>query len=139
MKAKRYVGIIVKYNDKFLICKRNDELLGQGEWSVPAGKVDGDETLETSAKREFFEETSININDHNLIFAGIIPRYTIDGSKMKGLMYTYIINVDKQLTPNLEEAIDGHEHTDWGYFTLKEIKNMKINTFLYKLFEFISI
>lgn len=139
MKAKRYVGIIVKYNDKFLICKRNDELLGQGEWSVPAGKVDGDETLETSAKREFFEETSININDHNLMFAGIIPRYTIDGSKMKGLMYTYIINVDKQLTPNLEEAIDGHEHTDWGYFTLKEIKNMKINTFLYKLFEFISI
>jgi ADP-ribose pyrophosphatase YjhB (NUDIX family) len=139
MKAKRYVGIIVKYNDKFLICKRNDELLGQGEWSVPAGKVDGDETLETSAKREFFEETSININDHNLMFAGIIPRYTIDGSKMKGLMYTYIINVDKQLTPDLEAAIDGHEHTDWGYFTLKEIKNMKINTFLYKLFEFISI
>jgi hypothetical protein len=56
---------------------------------------------------------------------------------MKGLMYTYIINVEKQLIPDLEEAIDGHEHTDWGYFTLNDMKNMKINTFLYKLFEFI--
>jgi hypothetical protein len=57
---------------------------------------------------------------------------------MKGLMYTYIINVDKQLTPDLEEAIDGHEHIDCGYFTLNDMKNMKINTFLYKLFEFMS-
>ena len=138
MNAKRYVGVIVKYEDKFLICKRNDESLGQGEWSIPAGKVDGDEKLEVSAKREFFEETAININNFELEFAGIIPRYTRDGSKMKGLMYTYIINVDKQLIPDLEEAIDGSEHTDCGYFTLNDMKNMKINTFLYKLFEFIS-
>jgi ADP-ribose pyrophosphatase YjhB (NUDIX family) len=138
MNAKRYVGVIVKYNDKFLICKRNDELLGQGEWSIPAGKVEGSETLEVSAKREFFEETAVNINDHNLIFAGIIPRYTRDGAKMKGLMYTYQINVEKSLRPDLDEAIDGREHTDWGYFTLDEMENMKINTFLYKLFEFIS-
>jgi ADP-ribose pyrophosphatase YjhB (NUDIX family) len=136
MNAKRYVGVIVKYEDKFLICKRNDESLGQGEWSIPAGKVDGDEKLEFSAKREFFEETAININNFELEFAGIIPRYTRDGSKMKGLMYTYIINVDKQLIPDLEEAIDGSEHTDCGYFTLNDMKNMKINTFLYKLFEF---
>ena len=138
MNAKRYVGVIVKYEDKFLICKRNDELLGQGEWSIPAGKVDGDETLETSAKREFLEETAVNIDNHNLIFAGIIPRYTRDGAKMKGLMYTYQIEVQKSIRPDLDEAIDGKEHTAWGYFTLDEMKNMKINTFLYKLFEFIS-
>jgi ADP-ribose pyrophosphatase YjhB (NUDIX family) len=137
MNAKRYVGVIVKCGDKFLICKRNDESLGQGEWSIPAGKIEGSEKVEDSAKREFFEETAININNFELEFAGIIPRYTRDGGKMKGLMYTYIINVEKQLTPDLEEAIDGHEHTDWGYFTLNDMKNMKINTFLYKLFEFI--
>jgi 8-oxo-dGTP pyrophosphatase MutT (NUDIX family) len=138
MNAKRYVGVIVKCGDKFLICKRNDESLGQGEWSIPAGKIEGSEKVEESAKREFFEETDININNFELEFAGIIPRYTRDGGKMKGLMYTYIINVEKQLTPDLEEAIDGHEHTDWSYLPLNEMKNMKINTFLYKLFEFIS-
>ena len=138
MNAKRYVGVVVKYQDKFLICKRNDEGLGQGEWSIPAGKVDGDEKLEVSAKREFFEETAVNIDDQELKFAGMIPRYTRDGSKMKGLMYTYQIDVKVSLKPNLEEAIDGSEHTAWGYFTLNDMKNMKINTFLYKLFEFIS-
>jgi 8-oxo-dGTP pyrophosphatase MutT (NUDIX family) len=138
MNAKRYVGVIVKCGDKFLICKRNDELLGQGEWSIPAGKIEHEEEIKISARREFFEETAININNFELEFAGIIPRYTRDGSKMKGLMYTYIINVDKQLIPDLEEAIDGSEHTDCGYFTLNDMKNMKINTFLYKLFEFMS-
>jgi 8-oxo-dGTP pyrophosphatase MutT (NUDIX family) len=136
MNAKRYVGVIVKCGDKFLICKRNDELLGQGEWSIPAGKIEHEEEIKISARREFFEETAININNFELEFAGIIPRYTRDGSKMKGLMYTYIINVEKQLIPDLEEAIDGSEHTDCGYFTLNDMKNMKINTFLYKLFEF---
>jgi 8-oxo-dGTP pyrophosphatase MutT (NUDIX family) len=138
MNAKRYVGVIVKCGDKFLICKRNDELLGQGEWSIPAGKIEHEEEIKISARREFFEETAININNFELEFAGIIPRYTRDGSKMKGLMYTYIINVEKQLIPDLEEAIDGSEHTDCGYFTLNDMKNMKINTFLYKLFEFMS-
>ena len=138
MNAKRYVGVIVKCGDKFLICKRNDELLGQGEWSIPAGKIEHGEEIKISARREFFEETAININNFELEFAGIIPRYTRDGSKMKGLMYTYIINVEKQLIPDLEEAIDGSEHTDCGYFTLNDMKNMKINTFLYKLFEFMS-
>ena len=138
MNAKRYVGVIVKCGDKFLICKRNDESLGQGEWSIPAGKIEHEEEIKISARREFFEETAININNFELEFAGIIPRYTRDGSKMKGLMYTYIINVDKQLIPDLEEAIDGSEHTDCGYFTLNDMKNIKINTFLYKLFEFMS-
>jgi ADP-ribose pyrophosphatase YjhB (NUDIX family) len=139
MNAKRYVGVIIKHDDKFLICKRNDESLGQGEWSIPAGKIEDSEKVEESAKREFFEETAVSIEDYQLEFAGLIPRYTRDGSKMKGLMYTYQIKVDEVIRPDLENAIDGTEHTDWGYYTLDEMKTMKINTFLYKLFEFISM
>jgi ADP-ribose pyrophosphatase YjhB (NUDIX family) len=139
MNVKRYVGVIVRYDDRFLICKRNDESLGQGEWSIPAGKIEDNEKVEESAKREFFEETAVNIDDYKLEFVGLIPRYTRDGGKMKGLMYTYQIKVEKSIKPDLEKAIDGSEHTDWGYYTLYEMKNMKINTFLYKLFEFISM
>ena len=136
MNAKRYVGVVVKCGDRFLICKRNDEEMGQGEWSIPAGKVENNESLKNSAKREFFEETASNINNHDLKFVGMIPRHTRDGAKMKGLMYVYMINVENQIHVDLEEAIDGHEHTDWGYYTLEEMKNMKISVFLYKLFEF---
>jgi ADP-ribose pyrophosphatase YjhB (NUDIX family) len=138
MNVKRYVGVIVKNGNRFLICKRNDVELGQGEWSIPAGKVEDSENLENSAKREFFEETASNINDHKLSFAGMIPRNTRDGSKMKGLMYVYKIETEHQINVDLEEAIDGHEHTDWGYYTIDEMKNMKISVFLYKLFEFIE-
>jgi 8-oxo-dGTP pyrophosphatase MutT (NUDIX family) len=139
MNVKRYVGVIVRYDDRFLICKRNDESLGQGEWSIPAGKIEDNEKVEESAKREFFEETAVNIDDYKLEFVGLIPRYTKDGSKIKGLMYTYQIKVEKSIKPDLKKAIDGSEHTAWGYYTLYEMKNMKINTFLYKLFEFISM
>jgi 8-oxo-dGTP pyrophosphatase MutT (NUDIX family) len=138
MKVKRYAGVIVRYEDRFLICKRNFGFLNQGEWSIPAGKIESCEKIEDSAKREFREETDVSIDDQNLIFAGIIPRYSKDGSKIKGLMYTYQIKVSTAIRPDLENAVDGNEHTDWGYFTLDEMKNMKINAFLYKLFEFIS-
>ena len=139
MNAKRYVGVIVKNGNKFLICKRNDVELGQGEWSIPAGKAEDKEDLEVTAKREFFEETASSIENYELKFAGMIPRHTRDGSRMKGLMYVYRIDVDNQIYVDLEEAIDGNEHTDWGYFTLEEMKNMKISVFLYKLFEFLSM
>lgn len=135
MNTKRHVGVIVKYGNKFLICKRNDESLGQGEWSIPGGKVENGEELEPSAKREFFEETAFNIDHYKLNFVALIPRHTRDGSKIKGLMYTYLIEVDEPIEVDLENAIDGNEHTDWGYFTLEEMKNMKISVFLYKTFE----
>jgi ADP-ribose pyrophosphatase YjhB (NUDIX family) len=138
MNVKRYVGVVVKNGNRFLICKRNDVELGQGEWSIPAGKVEDNENLENSAKREFFEETASNINDYELSFAGMIPRNTRDGGKMKGLMYVYKIETENPINVDLEEAIDGHEHTAWGYYTLEEMKNMKISVFLYKLFEFMS-
>lgn len=135
MNAKRHVGVIVKCGNKFLICKRNDESLGQGEWSIPGGKVEDGEELEPSAKREFLEETAFSIDDYKLNFVALIPRHTRDGSKIKGLMYTYLIEVDEPIEVDLENAIDGNEHTDWGYFTLEEMKNMKISVFLYKTFE----
>ncbi len=138
MNPKRHVGIIVKYGNKFLICKRNDESLGQGEWSIPGGKVENGEELELSAKREFFEETAYNIDDYKLNFVGLIPRHTRDGSKIKGLMYTYMIEVDTPLPVDLENAIDGSEHTDWGYLSLEEMKHMKISSYLYKLLEYIQ-
>ena len=138
MNAKRYVGVVVKNGDRFLICKRNDIEMGQGEWSIPAGKVENDEDLKTSARREFFEETASNINNHELKFVGMIPRHTRDGSKMKGLMYVYMIDTENPINVDLEEAIDGQEHTEWGYYTISEMRNMKISVFLYKLFEFME-
>jgi ADP-ribose pyrophosphatase YjhB (NUDIX family) len=138
MNYKRYVGVVIKHDGRFLICKRNPEGMTLGMWSIPAGKIEEGENIKVAAQREFFEETSININDQELKFIGMIPRYSRDGKRMKGLMYVYMVETDRVINPDLEEAIDGDEHSECGYFTFEDMKHLTIDTFLYKLFEFIS-
>ena len=121
MQTKRYVGVLVKSKDKVLLCKRNNKGSLPGEWSIPAGKVDDDESTIDGARREFFEETAIDIDDKELDFIGVIKRYTRDGEKVKGLMYVYQLNSDEELNPDLENALDGSEHTETGYFGIDNL------------------
>jgi mutator protein MutT len=137
MKQQRYVGVMVKCNDKILLCKRNNLGSFPGMWSIPGGKLEEGETTQEAAKREFVEETAINIDDLEINFIGLIPRHTRDGKKVKGLMYVYQLNVEKCIEPDFEKAIDGEEHTDWKYFSFKEIKPEETGDYMYKLAEII--
>lgn len=135
MDKKRYTGIVVKHKDKILMCKRNNLGSYAGMWSIPGGKLEDGETSQEGAKREFFEETNINIDDKEITFVGMIPRHTRDGKKVKGLMYVYLLNVDEQIYPDLENARDGEEHTECGYFTIQEITPEHSGEYLHKLAE----
>ena len=137
MDKKRYTGVMVKCGNKLLLCKRNNLGSFPGMWSIPGGKLEDGETTQEGAKREFFEETALNINDVELTFVGLIPRYTRDGKKVKGFMYVYLLNVETPLYPDLLNAIDGEEHTECGYFTLEEIKPETSGEYFYKLAEII--
>jgi len=116
LKKKRYSGIIVKSNNKVLLCKRNNEGSLPGEWSIPGGKLEIDETPIDGATREFYEETNIEITKP-ITLCGALKRYTRDGETVKGLMYTFLMETDSELIPDLEKAKDGSEHTECGYFT----------------------
>jgi ADP-ribose pyrophosphatase YjhB (NUDIX family) len=137
MDAKRYVGVLVKCNDKILLCKRNNQGSFPGMWSIPAGKLEDNESTKQGAKREFFEETAINIDDVPLKFIGLVPRHTRDGKKIKGLMYVYLLETNEQLHPDFEKATDGEEHTAYGYFTKEQLEQNKIGTYLFRLLEII--
>lgn len=137
MDKKRYVGVAVKYKNKLLLCKRNSQGSYPGMWSIPGGKLEENETTQEGAKREFFEETDINIDDVELKFVGLIPRHTRDGIKIKGLMYVYLLETQTPIYPDLLNAMDGNEHTDCGYFTLEEIKPETSGDYFYKLAEII--
>jgi len=137
METKTYVGVVVKCKDKVLLCKRNAQGSFPGMWSIPAGKVEeGEETID-AAKREFFEETAIDIDNEDLTFVGLIPRHTRDGKKIKGMMYVYQFDVNEEIYPDLENAIDGEEHSECGYFTSKEVLPETSGEYLHKLIQII--
>ena len=137
MEKKRYVGVMVKCKDKILLCKRNNQGSFPGMWSIPGGKLEENETTQEGAKREFLEETAVDISGMDLQFIGLIPRHTRDGKKIKGLMYVYLLNVENEIEPDLEKAIDGEEHTDWDYFPLSGIKPETSGDYMHKLAELV--
>jgi ADP-ribose pyrophosphatase YjhB (NUDIX family) len=137
MEQQTYVGIIVKHKEKCLLCKRNSKGSYPGMWSIPAGKLEKEEDTIEGAKREFFEETNLDISNEELNFSGIVPRHTRDGKKIKGRMYTYLLNTGEEMTPDLENALDGEEHSECKYFTAKEIDEMSTGKHLFKLLQII--
>jgi 8-oxo-dGTP pyrophosphatase MutT (NUDIX family) len=133
MGIKRYVGVLVKCGNKVLLCKRNAKGPYPGMWSLPGGHLEKNETTLDCAKREFFEETDIDIDDMDLTFVGVVPRTSRDGREIRGIMYVYQLDVDKELEPDLDNAMDGEEHTDWEYFTSNQVKPEKTGVKLHKL------
>lgn len=120
MKKKTYTGLIVKSNDKVLLCKRNNEGSMPGEWSVPGGKLEKNETPIDGVAREYYEETNNKVTSP-LHLCGALKRNTRDGKTVKGTMLTFFTEVDEEILPDLENAMDGSEHTECGYFSYDEI------------------
>jgi hypothetical protein len=52
---------------------------------------------------------------------GTANRYARDNKYLKGILYVYLIETDEEIYPDLENANDGGEHTECGYFSLKEL------------------
>jgi ADP-ribose pyrophosphatase YjhB (NUDIX family) len=130
MKSDRSSGVILKYGNKVLLCKRSSHETYAGKWFIPSGHMEANETPRDCAYREFYEETNIKIEDE-ISLVGFITKKDDDGDP-KGLIYVYLYESDKKMTPNLDKAKDGHEHSDFGFFTLEDLPIGK-NEELYKI------
>ena len=137
MEIKRYAGVLVKCEDKVLLCKRNKEKSFPGMWSIPGGKIEEGESSKECAKREFFEETDVDIDNKDIKFIGLMPWYHKDKRQIKGYMYVYLLETEEEIIPDLKHAMDGYEHTDCKYFTKDQIDESKIGENLYKLIEIV--
>jgi len=113
---KRYGGILVIVKDECLLCKRNSSGDRPSEWSIPAGKIEPNEILEDGVRREFLEETDLELKG-DIKKVAIILRKNRTGLKSKGLFYVFLSRQNKKLFPDLQNAIDGDEHTECGYFS----------------------
>lgn len=120
-KLERYSGILIKCGEKVLLCKRSPFQSLPGVWSIPAGSIEKGETPKEGAIRELYEETLIDVDIDDLKMVGIINRYARDGKFIKGIMYVYLVEVDEELYPDLDNAPDGDEHTEFNYFSLIDL------------------
>ena len=130
--VKRYSGVIVKCGDEVLLCKRNATGELPGQWSIPCGHLEKGEHPIDGVKREFKEETNYTL-DNDLKLVGFVKRYNREGSEIKGLMYVFMMETDEPINPDLENAKDGEEHTECGYFNLENLPFDNKNDQLCKL------
>jgi len=109
-KVKVAAGVIIQYGDKVLMCKRAENKVYGGQWSIPMGHVERNESPLNGATREFYEETNIKLG-------GDIKLIDIITKDSGTIIYVYYKNSGRELIPDLENAKDGREHTECGYYS----------------------
>lgn len=79
-KMRVAVHLILEQNNKFLLLRRYNTGYEDGNYSVIAGHLNGNETIKEAMRREALEEANITINDENLKIVGIMHRKDGDES-----------------------------------------------------------
>jgi ADP-ribose pyrophosphatase YjhB (NUDIX family) len=113
-KVKVAAGVIIQYGDKVLMCKRAENKVYGGQWSIPMGHVERNESPLNGATREFYEETNIKLG-------GDIKLIDIITKDSGTIIYVYYKNSGRELIPDLENAKDGREHTECGYYSYEDL------------------
>ncbi|MBI1836042.1 MAG: NUDIX domain-containing protein [Flavobacteriia bacterium] len=113
-------GGIVKRKNKFLFIKRNEI------WDIPKGKMEKDETPETTAIREIEEECGIKNIQLNKLISITYHTYLYHNRPTIKKTYWYSVNYkgSKLVTPQIEEGI-----TEVKWFNKKKIGTIIENTF----------
>lgn len=107
---------ILKKKERFLICSRPKGKEFAGWYEFPGGKVEKNEYLIESLKRELLEELSIKLNTKNMIF---LQSYEIKRQNKKILLNFFITNKWSGRIKNLE-----NQRIKW--VDLKKIRESKI-------------
>ena len=110
-----YSGVLIQFENSVLLCKRQPDGPLGGYWSVPAGMVEEGESPREGAQRELQEETQIEVDAELLQFLSKFESH--DG----GLFQLYLYESPDMLAPVLD-----FEHTEWGYYGLRNIENVHI-------------
>ena len=78
------------------------------------------------AYREFYEEMGVEINDE-IKSLGRINRLNKMG-QVKTILHVFLYNTDTKVIPDLDNAMDGFEHTECAYLTLPQIEKLNMSS-----------
>lgn len=111
---------ICELNDKILLLKiRSKSAHDAGRWEIPGGKVKKCEFFDEALKREYLEETGLDID--------IVSLYNVvrnDYTACKTSEEVKSIQLIMKVTCQSDEVNISREHDDYGWFTLDEVNQM---------------
>ena len=110
-------GVLVRTNNKVLLCQRSMDSTLPGLWSVPGGHIEKGENPKTAALREFLEETNLELSSDTLQYMTKLPVETAEQKPF----YLFLYDTEEELYPDLENASHGEEHTRCKYFSKTNI------------------
>ena len=105
------VKALIIDNDRALCLKNERE-----EWDLPGGKIDFNEDIENSLKREVKEETNLDINNINILKPFNLK---FNGTPVLVIVYSADISCDSPIKIS-------YEHLDYNFFSKSEITNLNI-------------
>ena len=111
---------ICEYNGKFLLLKiRSKSSHDAGRWEIPGGKVKKCEYFDNALKREYLEETGLEVDVDSLL--NVIRR---DYTACKTNEEVKSIQLIMGVTCESDSVTISEEHDDYGWFSRDEIDEM---------------
>jgi 8-oxo-dGTP pyrophosphatase MutT (NUDIX family) len=95
--------------DQVLLLRRFNTGYADGQYSVPAGHLDGGETVMAAAAREAEEETGLRIAEADIIFSSVMHR--IDGDERVDFFVHVQQWQESRSTQNLINVMNCSGHT----------------------------
>jgi len=106
--------LVLDTQDRLLMMKRSDS----GCWGLPGGATEPGEVVEDAAKRETFEEVSLDVEEMSLfgVFSGPELYYKYpNGDEVYNVTVIYL---SREWSGEVKL---NNEHTEWGWFDADEI------------------
>ena len=111
---------ICEFNGKYLLLKiRSKSSHDAGRWEIPGGKVKKCEYFDNALKREYLEETSLEIDVDSLL--NMVRR---DYTACKTNEDIKSIQLIMKVTCDSDEVVISEEHDDYGWFSMDEVNEM---------------
>ena len=117
---------ICEYNDKVLLLKiRSLSAHDANKWEIPGGKVKKCEFFDDALKREYLEETGLEVD-----FESLYNVVRNDYTACKTSEEIKSIQLIMKVTCESDEITISREHNDYGWFSWDEVNEMIENEML---------
>lgn len=77
------VDALLVVNNFVLVVKRSAEMSNPNKWCLPCGFIDFNENLIDASVRELYEETGIDIREHNIINSDYNRPHALNGTALQ--------------------------------------------------------